>query len=188
MAAPLNADIKNTILHSTEQLLQATSFAEISLGAIARQAGVSKGTLYYYYKSKEEILFDITDRYLERLAGSLLQWTGDPGKDTSFKRLARYALREGVHDKSGNLRLYLCAAAASGNGAVRRKLLEKYRQFSLMLTDTIAERRPGSNAAFTAWTLLVLMDGLLIQSRLENPDFDVDGYIERIVLVLEGLG
>lgn len=187
MAAPLNADVKNTILRSTEQLMQKNSFAEISLAAIAQQAGISKGTLYYHYKNKDEILFDITDRYLESLADNLQKWTADASKDTSFKRLARYTLREGVYDKSGNLRLYLYAAAVSGDDAVRQKVLAKYRQFSEMLAQRIAQRQPGRDANFTAWMLLTLMDGMLVQSRLKNPDFAVDAFIEQVVLLLDVL-
>jgi hypothetical protein len=54
-----------------------------------------------------------------------------------------------------------------------------------MLAQTIAERRPEGDAGFLAWLLLVLMDGLLVQNRLANPDFDVDGFIERTVLMLD---
>lgn len=187
MAAPLNADIQGTILHAARQLLAEASFAEISLSAIAKAAGVSKGTLYYYYKNKDEILFDIADQYLDRLAESLRRWVDDASKDTSYIRLIRYVLRDGVHDKSGGLRLYLIAAALGGEGELRDRLLAKYREFQGMLAAEIAKRCPGRDAGHEAWAVLALMDGLLVQHRLDNPSLDVDRFIEQLVCAMDAL-
>lgn len=181
MAAPLNADVKNNILVSCEALLAANPFSKISLTDIAQHAGISKGTLHYYYGSKDEILFDVTDRYLGRLAQKLLDWTADQSKDTSYKRLVRYALKSGIFDESGSIRLHLVAAAVSGNEAVRQKLLQKYNDFWQMLEMKIAERHVGEDAGYHAWMVLLLMDGLLVQNQLHNPGISIDEFIDKTV-------
>ena len=66
MAAPRNDNVKEKILDAATGLLDTQTFADISLAEIAAAAGVSKGTLYYYYKNKTDILFDLTNRYLDR--------------------------------------------------------------------------------------------------------------------------
>ena len=58
MAAPRNDNVKEKILDAATGLLDTQTFADISLAEIAAAAGVSKGTLYYYYKNKTDILFD----------------------------------------------------------------------------------------------------------------------------------
>ncbi|MEG1745290.1 MAG: TetR/AcrR family transcriptional regulator, partial [Ruthenibacterium sp.] len=58
MAAPRNANIKEKILQTTAELLQTTSFESVTLAGIATAAEISKGTLYYYYSSKDDILLD----------------------------------------------------------------------------------------------------------------------------------
>ena len=65
MAAPRKDNVKEKILEATAGLLEHKTLSDISLAEIAAASGVSKGTLYYHYKTKTEILFDITDRYLD---------------------------------------------------------------------------------------------------------------------------
>src|SRR5215471_11263371 len=54
------------------QEFAAQAFAELgfpsaSMNDIARRCGVSKGLLYHYYASKEQLLFDVTEQYTKRL-------------------------------------------------------------------------------------------------------------------------
>ena len=65
MAAPRKDNIKEKILQATTELLKTTALAEISLAEIAAAAGISKGTLYYHYKTKNEVFLDITQRFLD---------------------------------------------------------------------------------------------------------------------------
>jgi AcrR family transcriptional regulator len=64
MAAPRKENVQKLILDTTERLLKAKSSREISLSEIARQAHVAKGTLYYYYPSREDLFMALLDRYL----------------------------------------------------------------------------------------------------------------------------
>ena len=181
MGAPLNTDIQSQILDATSKLLEERSFADISLSGIAQAAGISKGTLYYYYKSKADILFDIADRYFKNMADRLIEWIENPEKDTSYKRLLRYVFQSGIYDESGKIRLFLISAALSGDEIVRDKLLHTYDNFKAMLMKDIAERKPDGDAKHQAWMLLTMMDGLLIQSQLHNTSLDVDEFIEKMI-------
>lgn len=186
MAAPRNADIPGHILDVTAKLLKSSSFAEISLADIARAAGISKGTVHYHYKNKNDILFDIADRYLALLETRLTTWLNDPGKDTSYIRLLRYTFKDGIFDQSGSMRLYLVAAGVSGNEEVRSKLLLRYNTFKEMLDEAIRRRCPGIDANYTAWAILTAMDGLLVQSLLGNTEIDIDLFIEKTVRQMDG--
>ena len=92
MAAPRKDNVKELILNATEELLEHKKLSDISLAEIAREAGISKGTLYYHYKNKNDILFDITDKYLDQQYQDLITWTEDETKDTSLHRLVKYVL------------------------------------------------------------------------------------------------
>lgn len=184
MAAVLNANIKNKILDSAIELLQSKAFATITLDNIAKNAKISKGTLYYYYANKDDILFDIADKYLSELAKSLLDWTGDKHKDTSLPRLLGYVFNRGVYNESGNLRLYLIGAAVSGHEALRKRLTEKYNYFKTTLAQKLSERTDG-NGEYYAWLILCVMDGMLIQDRLNNDEFNSDEFIHSTVTMLQ---
>ena len=184
MAAPLNTGIRNKILDAATQLLQTESFEDLSLARIARAASISKGTLYYYYSNKDDILFDVANRYLTGMMDELLAWVDNPQKDTSLPRLMKYTLARGTADAFGNLRLYLIGAGVSGHDALRRRYIERYAQFHETLADRIAQRAPGADASYAAWLLLTVMDGVLVQKRLENPAFAEDDFTAHTMQLL----
>ena len=72
MASPRTDDVRKLIMDTTETLLENQKLSELSLATIASTAGVSKGTLYYYYKTKNDILLDIMDAYLKEQFNDLI--------------------------------------------------------------------------------------------------------------------
>ena len=104
MAAPRKDNVQELILDAAEKLLENKKLSDISLSEIAQTAGISKGTLYYHYKNKNEILFDITDKYLDEQWNDLVRWTEDASKDTSLNRLVKYVLERDV--STVNMRLH----------------------------------------------------------------------------------
>lgn len=181
MAAPKNENIKEKILLGASKLLRERSFSDISIADIAREAGITKGSIYYYYNSKEDLLYDVADGYLELLFHDLTVWVEDENKDTSLPRLLRYVFQRGVGDPGKSLRLHLTVEAIAGNEKLREKLLGRYHMFKTILSEKLKERKPGTDSEYDAWTIIMMVDGLLIQSLLNNQEIDVDRYIEETV-------
>lgn len=59
---------KNEILDVAEQLFGTKGFDNTSTNDILNEIGIARGTLYYHFKSKEEILDAMIDRMIRRLA------------------------------------------------------------------------------------------------------------------------
>jgi AcrR family transcriptional regulator len=59
---------KNELLDTAQQLFFIKGYNQTSVEAIINQAGVSKGTFYYYFKSKEDLL----DKLVERLSKKII--------------------------------------------------------------------------------------------------------------------
>ena len=150
MAAPRNDNVKEKSLDAATGLLDTQTFADISLAEIAAAAGVSKGTLYYYYKSKTDILFDLTNRYLDRQWDELIAWTENKDKDTSVHRLVKYVVERNT--ASAGMRLHLIHAAMLGDEALRAKLAELYDVSSASYTVQPLWREG-------AWQTFLLRDG-----------------------------
>jgi AcrR family transcriptional regulator len=55
-------DKKNLILNAMQQLLENDKGAACSVSDIAKTAGIGKGSIYYYFKSKEEIFDALVER------------------------------------------------------------------------------------------------------------------------------
>lgn len=70
MARPLakNRDEKlNHILKTSARVFAETGISRSSMSEVAKACGIAKGSIYHYYESKEILIFDILDRYLEEL-------------------------------------------------------------------------------------------------------------------------
>lgn len=186
MAAPRGENVRGMILDAAARLLRGTDFGALSLAQIAAEAGVSKGTLYYYYSSKDDILFDVADRCLNGLLDEFLAWADNPEKNTGLPRLFGFVLERGVGAEFGNLRLYLIGASVSGHDALRQKYIDLYAQFQRTLAIRLAQRAPAADADFLAWLVLVLTDGLLIQNQLASPAFSEPAFRQKAAALLAG--
>lgn len=58
----MKTDKKEIILDAAERLMMKTSQNDISVSLIAKEAGIGKGSIYYYFKSKEEIMYAVIER------------------------------------------------------------------------------------------------------------------------------
>ena len=178
MAAPKNDNVKSQILDAATLLFQERH--DVSLAEIAKAANVSKGTLFYHYRSKAQIYLDLGERYWSKLSEDLLGWVDNREKDTSLPRLVRYTFIRGAFDESGQLRLRLFVESISGEeeSLIRERLNEQYAHFKNILKARILERAPDADGEQLAWLLLTLVDGLMVQSTMQNECMDVNAFIE----------
>ena len=185
MAAPRKDDVKNIILDAAARLMRAQGLYDVSLARIAREAGVSKGTLYYHFKTKEDILFGLTDRYLSKQWDDLVRWTEDPSKDTSLHRLVKYVAQRNV--ASEDIRIHLIYSAMLGNDEIRRKLIARYEEFARLISAKIAQRTQAVDASYLTWLILLASDGLIVQRVLGNGQLDADGFLNDSARLLKSL-
>lgn len=73
------------IVDSAERLFRERGYATCSVEMIIRDIGVAKGTFYYYFKSKQEILEAIVDRTL----GQIVEMAEQIARDRSLGALAK---------------------------------------------------------------------------------------------------
>ncbi|MCD6596490.1 MAG: TetR/AcrR family transcriptional regulator, partial [Bacteroidales bacterium] len=58
---------RNAIIDAAEQLFFKQGFDNVSMDQIAREADLAKGTLYLYFKSREDLHYSIVNRALEMI-------------------------------------------------------------------------------------------------------------------------
>ncbi|HEY2865958.1 MAG TPA: TetR/AcrR family transcriptional regulator [Pyrinomonadaceae bacterium] len=61
----------DAILDATDKLLARYGYKKMTIDDLAREVGIGKGTVYLYFKSKEEIALTHVDRIIERLKARL---------------------------------------------------------------------------------------------------------------------
>lgn len=185
MAAPRKDDVKAAVLNAAQALLETGTWGDISLADIAKQSGVSKGTLYYHYKTKGELLFDLADRYLSQQWDDFIRWTENKEKDTSLQRLVKYVMERDI--ASAGLRMHLLCEAQAGDEILREKLVRRYSEFQRLISGKIAERTQVS-AGFLTWLVLLVSDGIIVQEAIQNGAFDTQAFIAQGAEYLARLG
>lgn len=95
-------DRKNEILDVAERLFCAKGFDNTSTNDILQEIGIARGTLYYHFKSKEDIL----DAMIQRLTNQMLAKASKIALDESvpvLERLTRTMLSLNVDNELGNM-------------------------------------------------------------------------------------
>ena len=68
---------KNEILDAADELFGQKGFDGTSTNDILEKVGIARGTLYYHFKSKEDIMDVLIERYNVRLLGAAQQIAAD---------------------------------------------------------------------------------------------------------------
>ncbi|HET7078998.1 MAG TPA: TetR/AcrR family transcriptional regulator [Chloroflexia bacterium] len=185
---------KNQILDAAAAVFSRLGFHEARMDDIVRESGLSKGTLYWYFTSKDAIItglmqriFDLGMAGLRRLEGAdgpvrerLLDYTRRLGDD--FQRLSAV--------QSIAFEFY---AVAARHKTVRQFLKEYFKQYRATVARLIAqgidrgEFRPVDPDT-VATTLAALYEGLVLLWFVDREaiQWETQG-TESVRLLLDGL-
>lgn len=83
-----SAERRTQILDVSEELFASKGYVSTSTNDIIEKVGIARGTLYYHFKSKEEIL----DAVVLRFTNNLIKKAREVSKDTSIPLLDRISL------------------------------------------------------------------------------------------------
>lgn len=68
---------KNEILDAADELFNRKGFDSTSTNDILEKVGIARGTLYHHFKSKEDIMDALIERYCDRLLGAAREIAAD---------------------------------------------------------------------------------------------------------------
>ena len=90
-ASPASAapELREAILEATARLLAERSFTDLAVSDILESAGVSRGTFYFYFDSKQAVLAELVRRAVTRGHAAAEPWLSDPADPVE-------ALRAGI--------------------------------------------------------------------------------------------
>lgn len=97
-------DKKELILAAMEQLMSEIPYKDISVEAVAKKAGIGKGSIYYYFESKDDILYEIIERGYRRAIREYFD-SIDPSLPAlaKIKQLFKSVIKEGFNGNERNL-------------------------------------------------------------------------------------
>ncbi len=153
---------KDRILDAANRLFYAEGIRAVSVDAIAEKAGLTKRTLYYHFKSKDELVTAYLESRDQPNLKLFSKWfeDADGGLSEKIEALFRNLAKSARHPKwkgCGFLRTAAELANMPGHPAVQVGAAHKHK-FEVWLAEVIAAGG-GSNAPQLARQIVLLMDG-----------------------------
>jgi AcrR family transcriptional regulator len=178
-------DKRNQILAAAQRVFDTCGYAATTMDAVAAEARLSKGSIYNYFRNKEDLfrqVFASTVEATEEHAGRLLAQPGSASErvervlDFWFERLE-------TNKKVGRLVLeFWSTAARQEQGTVSRQFQALYSRWRTYLEDVLNEGirgrefHPRLNPHAGATLIMAVLDGIEVQCMLDvgvvvNADF-----------------
>ena len=170
------ASRRERIVDAAWRCLARQAYSELTVDDVCTEAAVSKGSFYGYFKSKQELLYELLRRESASLDTIIADLTAAPiGAVERLRRFARACLKDADEDARMQLRADLASAVGGDPGieeALRDSARSRRAALRRWIDDGVAssELRPVPANALAS-ILLALADGLAIHHRRDPTAF-----------------
>jgi len=175
-----NKEKKNkAIIEAALEVFAEKGYAVAKIAEIAQTAGVGKGTIYEYFRSKEDLFFAVFQWYVDEMVKGYMVAVSDHG-GTPLDRLNMLfnSIFNSAYQHIDSFSIFFEFWAAAGNPAMRDRfrsaMLSMYDTFRRVITDLIKEGkasgifREDTNELSIAAGLVGAMDGLMLQGWMDR--------------------
>jgi len=174
---------RDHLLAVASELFHRNGFDGTSFDEIVRISGVRRGNIYYYFKTKDEILEAVVARRMEEARATIERWCADA--DAPRERLARFV--EMISSRGAELARHGCpigtltSELGKGNGerkAIARPLFDVYRSFAADQIRAIGY--PPTRARALAMELLAAAQGAAVLAHAYGDPVLLRGLIATL--------
>ncbi len=190
--ADLSEDRKNEILDAALEVFSEMGLGDASVDDVVKRSGLSKGTLYWYFKSKDRLIGALMKRFFTQELEKVRVLQQGPG--TVRERLLRYSREVATVVKRMPRALTLeFYAVAVRQKWVRNFLGELYVRYCAELAAVLREGIERGefrkvNVEQTAAAITGLCEGLILLWALEPKAFPFENFFEASLrTMLDGM-
>lgn len=131
--------MKERIIQKGSDLFQVNGFTQTSIQDIVQALGVTKGTFYYYFTSKEELLMEINLRYINEVLEKQKAIMNDAAFDSKMKIKEIMTMLIKLIDKQGANAKIFFREINNLNEKHLEVILKKRKEFYLNLQKIVEE-------------------------------------------------
>jgi len=178
---------KGDLIKSAKECLVNNGIDKFTLRAVAEQAGVTQGTIYYHFKTKEQLLLDIVQDTCEKNCSQI--------KKIKNKYIISQAIESAKsrcsYDSFFHKLFLTLVVSGFNNETIRGKLGEITQSENNALTQsllTLWSKTPIDGVSVETWGILInaIVDGLALQALVQK-DFPVEKTYEELGQLFKGL-
>ncbi|WP_127484673.1 TetR/AcrR family transcriptional regulator [Paenibacillus ehimensis] len=188
MAKP-NGISKQELIESAKRCIRDKGIDKLTLKAVAEGAGVTQGTVYYHFKTKEQLLFDIVQSLCDA-SWKVAQPAKAAGEDlqASIAQALAGARERAAYQSFYHTLFFSLVLHSLQNDEMLKQLSRLLEKENAQAAELLAGWLPASARSvmsLESWGILVnaLIDGLALQALI-NPDFESEKiYAELSALI-----
>ena len=187
---------RERLVKAARVLFLAQGYEATGVAEVLRKAGVNSGSLYYFFKTKEDLLLAVLDQYVEMLHPVLIEpvfsRVSDPirrvfGILEGYRRmLTMTQCRQGC--PIGNLALEMSEKSPAVRERIALNFAHWRKAIRQCLLDAGDRFAPGTDCDKLATFILTVMEGAVMQARAHRSiePFDASiamlrDYMERLL-------
>ena len=186
---------RNQIMEAALTVFSRLGFERASMDNIAKEAGVSKGALYLYYKSKDAIIAKLLQLLFDQALKQVRILAAGEGSVTeqllAFTRVLTREMDRMAAMQPISLQFY---AIAARHPTIRQHLRAYFKEYRTLMEEVIqrgvaqGELRADINPTEAAITLTALLEGLALVWLIDPQATDWHVQVESSTkLLIQGL-
>jgi TetR/AcrR family acrAB operon transcriptional repressor len=173
MSRQESINTKERILEAAEKLFAEKGITKTSLLDLAQLLNISRGTLFYHYRAKEDLVFDVAEKHMTEINKSLID-TVKTLNNPDLKEITKLIIEKITADNyRSRIHHFLLSQVFEGNTRIREKLKNSYQAWiKLLCTECGALNPPVFISEKKAGLIIALIDGYIIQNTASGiiPD------------------
>ena len=163
---------RNEILDVAERLFCAKGYDNTSTNDILAEIGIARGTLYYHFKNKEDILDAMIDRIIDEITKKA-EIIALNGSMPVLERLTKTVLAANVDTKTGDM--ILEQVHKPQNALMHAKMQEKLLSrliplFVKIIEDGISQKLMQTDYPEDTIQMLLLYSNAVFDDSIEYPE------------------
>jgi AcrR family transcriptional regulator len=190
-------ETSHRILTQAMRIFLEKGYHGTSIDDITQAAGVTKGALYWHFRSKEDLLKRIVEEFEKRFLGGLIQAVKDVRGDThdKFEKYFRYNAAFSYYNRELCVSFTTLAAelvgAHHGTEPEFRRVYKKYQKFlSRLILQGKKEKvfKKEIDPDLAALIIIAFHDGILMRWFMNQNEIDGEAYVNTFKkIMLKGL-
>lgn len=162
---------RDKLVKEASSLIQRQGYARTTLAEIAEAGGVPLGSVYYYFKTKEEVLVAINDRRMESLRRFLVEATESAGPRERLEALIQIWVTDKEIDALYGCPIgSVCYELAKHREALSAEAAKPLKFLLQWAEEQFRQLRSGKESAALALHLITVLQGAsLVANAFNDP-------------------
>ncbi len=176
-----------SIVDATARVLVREGYDALSTNKVAREAGVSVGSLYQYFPGKEALVAAVMERHSSRMQENIAERMRSARPAATPEEVATELIRAMLGALQAEPRLHRVLVEQVPRIGALRRLHELFSNYERLVEAWLEEHRElieVKDAKMASFVLVAAVEGLVNRATLDRPDLVASGRLEEQILRL----